>query len=324
MDLFKGKKILYVHGFASSGQSGTVTRIQENLKESTVIAPDLPLHPEEAMELLHRTCEEEKPDLIIGTSMGGMFTEMLYGYDRIIVNPAFKMGETMVSHNMVGAQTFSNPRKDGVQDFMVTKALVKEYKDITEKCFSGVNDDERNSHVIGLFGDEDNLVNSYDIFCEHYPRAIKFHGEHRMNDRSFSESVLPVIRWIDDRQEERERPVVFITFDTLMDDYNKPRSSSQKAIRRLIESYNVYFVAKANNQHPGYMDEIATWAQEYINVPAYDHLIYNDHHQLLLGDYLVSSLPTAENFMGTNIEFGSPTFKTWEEIIEYFDMLGGQ
>ena len=324
MDLFKGKKILYVHGFASSGQSGTVTRIQENLPEAVVIAPDLPLHPEEAMELLHRTLDEEYPDLIIGTSMGGMYTEMLYGYDRIIVNPAFKMGDTMVSHNMVGAQTFSNPRKDGVQDFMVTKALVKEYKDITDKCFSGINDEERDVHVIGMFGDEDNLVNSYDIFCEHYPTAIKFHGEHRMNDRSFSESVLPVIRWIDDRQEERERPVVFISFDTLMDDYKKPRSSSHKAIRRLIESYNVYFIAAANNQPAGYMDEISAWAQEYINVPAYRHLIYTDHPQLMMGDYFISSLPSAENFMGTLIKFGSPTFKTWEEIIEYFDMLGGQ
>ena len=324
MDLFKGKKILYVHGFASSGQSGTVTRIQENLPDATVIAPDLPLHPEEAMELLHKTLDEEHPDLIIGTSMGGMFTEMLYGYDRIIVNPAFKMGETMVSHNMVGAQTVSNPRKDGVQDFIVTKALVKEYKDITEKCFSGVTDEERDVHVIGMFGDEDNLVNSYDIFCEHYPTAIKFHGEHRMNDRSFSESVLPVIRWIDDRQEERERPVVFISFDTLMDDYKKPRSSSQKAIRRLIELYNVYFVAGANNHSVGYMDEINAWTQEYINVPAYRHILYTDHPQLLMGDYYISSLPSSENFMGTLIKFGSPTFKTWEEIIEYFDMLGGQ
>ena len=30
-DLMSGKKILYVHGFASSGQSGTVTRIRTAL-----------------------------------------------------------------------------------------------------------------------------------------------------------------------------------------------------------------------------------------------------------------------------------------------------
>ena len=84
-ELFKGKKVMYVHGFASSGQSGTVTRIREVLPNANVIAPDLPVRPEEAMALLHETCEREHPDLIIGTSMGGMYSEMLYGYDRILV-----------------------------------------------------------------------------------------------------------------------------------------------------------------------------------------------------------------------------------------------
>ena len=119
-ELFKGKKIMYVHGFGSSGQSGTVTRIREVLPNATVIAPDLPIRPEEAMALLHEVCEREQPNLIVGTSMGGMYTEMLYGYDRILVNPALQMGDTMKEHGMIGAQRFSNPRQDGVQDFIVT------------------------------------------------------------------------------------------------------------------------------------------------------------------------------------------------------------
>ena len=93
-ELMKGKKILYVHGFGSSGQSGTVTRIREVLPNATVVAPDLPVEPTEAMTLLRQVCDKEKPDLIIGTSMGGMYTEMLRGYDRIMVNPALEMGET--------------------------------------------------------------------------------------------------------------------------------------------------------------------------------------------------------------------------------------
>ena len=39
-DIMKGKKILYVHGFASSGQSGTVTLLRTLLPSATVIAPD--------------------------------------------------------------------------------------------------------------------------------------------------------------------------------------------------------------------------------------------------------------------------------------------
>lgn len=41
--------------------------------------------------------------------MGGMYAEMLYGYDRILVNPAFQMGDTMLKHGMLGKNTFLIP-----------------------------------------------------------------------------------------------------------------------------------------------------------------------------------------------------------------------
>ena len=220
-ELMKGKKILYVHGFGSSGQSGTVTRIREVLPNATVVAPDLPIEPEEAMALLRQVCDSEKPNLIIGTSMGGMYAEMLRGFDRIIVNPALEMGETMKAHGMMGAQHFSNPRLDGVQDFIVTKTLVKAYKEMTEHCFEGLDDADQR-HVWGLFGDADTTVDTYDLFHTHYQTAIRFHGEHRMNDQSFMHAVVPVIRWIDDRQEGRERPIVYIDVNTLIDPEDGP------------------------------------------------------------------------------------------------------
>ena len=37
-EIMKGKKILYVHGFSSSGQSGTVVKIREMLPGATVVA----------------------------------------------------------------------------------------------------------------------------------------------------------------------------------------------------------------------------------------------------------------------------------------------
>ena len=312
--LFQNKKILYVHGFGSSGQSGTVTRIREVLPQATVIAPDLPIHPEEAMALLHKVCEQEHPDLIIGTSMGGMYAEMLYGYDRILVNPALQMGDTMKEHGMTGAQHFSNPRQDGVQDFMVTKALVKEYKEMTEQCFSGITADEQ-KRVWGLFGDEDTTVNTFDLFHEHYPTAIRFHGEHRMNDVSFMHSVVPVIRWIDDRQEGRERPMVYIDVRALCDQRGMPRSSAQKTVRQLLEHYQLFFVAAAPADAQYYAQTVE-WLYEYINVPAWGHTIFTNQKQLLYGDFLVDVDKT--DGMATLIQFGSDTFKTWDDIALYF------
>ena len=314
------KKILYVHGFASSGQSGTVTRIRTALPEADVVAPDLPLEPEKAMALLRQVCEELKPDLIIGTSMGGMYAEMLRGYDRILVNPALRMGDTMKEHGMMGAQHFQNPRQDGIQDFIVTKTLVKAYKDMTDHCFEDITKEEQ-QRVWGLFGDEDTTVDTYDLFHSHYPIAIRFHGEHRMNDQSFMHSVMPVIRWIDDRQEGRERPIIYIDVETLKDSYGKPRSSAQKTIRILMETYQLFFVAAAPVETQYYSD-VNDWLYEYVNVPAYGHTIFTNQKGLLYGDYLIDTDKT--DTMATLIQIGSDTFKTWDDIAEFFYRLGGQ
>ena len=319
-DLMAGKTLLYVHGFASSGQSGTVRRLQEVLPEARVIAPDLPIHPHEALALLHDVCQQEKPDLIVGTSMGGMFAEQLRGYDRICVNPALDIAETMRAHGLTGTQQFQNPRQDGVQEFYVDKALVKEYREVSEQRFQNMTDDDR-QRVYGLFGDEDELVDTYDMFHEHYPQALYFHGEHRMNDRSFMHSVLPVIRWIDDRQQQRERPIIYIGIETMMDSYRKPVSSVQKAVRQLIERYQVLFVAPAE-------DTVTTesWLTEHIGVPAWRHTVYTYRRDLLYGDYLIAvpKQGRSEGALTTVLEYGSETFKTWEDVIEYFSRLGGQ
>jgi hypothetical protein len=100
----------------------------------------------------------------------------------------------------------------------------------------------------------------------------------------------------------------------------KPLPSSQKAVRQLIEHYDVYFVADTP-QH-----ETAAWLEEYINVPAWRHTVYTYRRDLLYGDYLIAAPKQgrSEGSLATVLEYGSETFKTWEDIIEYFSRLGGQ
>jgi len=316
-ELMAGKTVVYCHGFASSGQSGTVARLRQVMPQARIVAPDLPVHPAEAMALLRQVCEQEQPALILGTSMGGMYAEQLRGFDRICVNPALEMGETMRTHGMTGTQQFQNPRQDGVQEFYVDKALVKEYREQSEHRFEGLTDEDA-ARVYGLFGDRDTTVDTFALFSAHYPLATHFHGEHRMNDQSFMHSVVPVIRWIDDCQEGRERAIIYIGVETLMDSWEKPASSAQKTVRQFIEQYQVYFVAP-----PSSYTAIASWLAEYINVPAWRHTIYTDRRDLLYGDYLVSMQKEGDT-MATLLEFGSDTFKTWEDVGEYFSRLGGQ
>lgn len=320
--LMSGKKIMYVHGFGSSAQSGTVTLLRTLMPDATVVARDIPIHPAEAMDMLRAMCEEEKPHLIIGTSMGGMYTEQLKGYDRILVNPAFRMGETMTKHGMTGKQTFQNPRADGVQEFIVTKSLVKEYAEATSHCFEDITPEER-CRVTGLFGDEDPVVHTFDLFREHYPEAIHFHGGHRLTDKVALHYLVPLIRRIDDRQDGRQRPTVLIDISTLADSHRNATASMHKAYEALIERYDVYVVAPAPFNDRGSMAETVEWVERYLSAPAHDRVVFANRREVLYGDYLITDRES-DGFIGTTVVWGSDEFKTWEEIIVFFDRLGGQ
>ena len=74
-----------------------------------MLSPDLPVAPQEALDMLRHLCELEQPQLIIGTSMGGMFAQQLRGYKKILVNPAFHVSEFM--RTQIGVHEFLNPRR---------------------------------------------------------------------------------------------------------------------------------------------------------------------------------------------------------------------
>lgn len=320
-----GKKILYVHGFGSSGATGSAKGIRILLPKAMVISPDLPIHPTEAMELLHRICEKEKPDMIIGSSMGGMYTEMLYGFDRLLVNPAFQIADTMAEHNMMGRVTFSNPRQDGATDFLVIKALLNEFREISNHCFEGINEAERN-RVYALYGIHDELVHTFDLFTEYYPQAIRFNGAHFLNDHALVHCVLPVVQWIDDRQEGRERPILYISLNDTLRKGDEPMPTAVKAFQKLAAIYDTYILGSVPYNEPDIWSEQVKWVEKWLGVPAYNRLILSNYKNLSYGDYLIDAHDTegANSFMGTHIKLGIDPYKTWEDVITFFDRLGGQ
>lgn len=87
--------VMYIHGLSSSGASSTASNLRKLLPQYDVLSPDLPIQPQEALTMLKDLCELYKPEIIIGTSMGGMFAQQLRGYKKILVNPAFHASEFM-------------------------------------------------------------------------------------------------------------------------------------------------------------------------------------------------------------------------------------
>lgn len=189
----RNNKLLYVHGFASSGSSGTVMTLRRHLSAWRVIAPDLPVDPFEALEMLRALVETEKPDVVVGTSMGGMYTQQLWGVPRIIVNPSFEMSRSLLFGKM-GKNKYTAKRQDGATEFRIDKAVVERFKLMEKTQFDGVNDAEKEL-VTALFGDKDPVVNFYPLMSELYgkERCVHFNGEHRLNDDVVKKVLLPII-----------------------------------------------------------------------------------------------------------------------------------
>lgn len=184
---------MYVHGFASSGSSGTVMALRRHLEGWQVIAPDLPVDPFEALELLRGIVCDEQPCIVVGTSMGGMYTQQLWGVPRIVVNPSFEMSRTLLFGKM-GRNKYMSKRKDGAAEFRIDKAVVERFKEMEKQQFCGITEEEKKL-VIGLFGDKDPIVHFQPLMAQLYgeERCRWFNGEHRLNDTVVKKVLIPLI-----------------------------------------------------------------------------------------------------------------------------------
>lgn len=188
-------KLVYFHGFASSGASGTVQLLRRLLPSAEIIAPDIPADPAEALPMLKTLVEEERPDLIVGTSMGGMYAQQMHGVLRICVNPSFHISRlSKVVHT--GDHLWLNGRKDGEKKFRITQDTLRRFNAMERKQFDGITPEDK-ALCIGLFGIEDRTVNPLNAILEfkkYYLRAERFEGGHQLNEKVLKKFVLPLMK----------------------------------------------------------------------------------------------------------------------------------
>ena len=163
------KTIVYLHGYASSSQSGTAKYLAKKMKECNVIAPDIPIDPVEALPFIKNYCAQNHTDLIIGTSMGGMYAMQLTDYPRICV--------------------------DGRTLFTITEEVIQHFQEMEQHMFDDINN-ENQSLCWGFFADGDTLVNCKEEFAQHFTQVADFHGEHRMNNAVIRDVIIPAAKRI--------------------------------------------------------------------------------------------------------------------------------
>lgn len=189
--------IVYLHGFASSGNSNTAKLLRELLPNDNVISPDIPVKPEEAIDMLHKLTENLLPveTIVIGTSMGGMYAQQMNRFRRILVNPAFNLSD-FLTENIGKSVSFFSERKDGVQEFLITEELCDSFRKMEKIQFDEYDGYNQENMVIALFGIFDDVCDFKAEYCSYYDLYHEFKGGHRLNRSIIVDNLLPVIEWM--------------------------------------------------------------------------------------------------------------------------------
>ena len=99
--------ILYLHGFASCGDSTKTKLLKKYFGDKEVLAPDLPVNPSEAVSLARKLIIEHDIDLIIGSSLGGFYASYFcetMGIKTVLINPSTQPFITLAPY--VGTNEF--------------------------------------------------------------------------------------------------------------------------------------------------------------------------------------------------------------------------
>ena len=185
-------KILFIHGLASSGAYKMASSLRMLLKGSEVTAPDVPIEPDEALDLLQGICSRERPDLVVGLSLGGFWAQKLRGWRKILVNP--DLHPSGLLRSKTGTNDYLSPRRDGALSFEITESICQGYEALEKTQFGGLTESEV-ALTRGFFADHDELVDCLPEFEQHYPgRSLRYPGTHLPNYPQIKKYFIPVIQ----------------------------------------------------------------------------------------------------------------------------------
>ena len=191
-------RILFIHGLASSGKYKMADQLRILIKGAEVLSPDVPFEPTEARPFLQRLCDEFKPDLIVGHSLGGFWAQKLRGWRKALVNPTFHCAEPLRA--MRGEMRWLSPREDGALTFTITDEICDRYLAIEQVEFDGLTQEEKDL-TIAFFAKDDEVVRHGAEFEKRYGKpGISYPGLHLPVFPEMKEYIVPeIIKFLEGR-----------------------------------------------------------------------------------------------------------------------------
>lgn len=167
-------KLLYIHGYGSTGNAMKAQKLQAMFPQEQVLAPTFDydrLAPTEVYTQLQEVAQREQPALILGSSTGGYYALCCTQFYQGVVwcvNPVRDIVGTIRRHLSIGTG-------DNISD------KLKEYENFDKKVFQQLRPKVGQLHFAlstddELLGDHKPLL---DLFPNHGPVVWKDHCGHR-------------------------------------------------------------------------------------------------------------------------------------------------
>lgn len=151
----------YIHGFRSGAKSSKGKLLQQQFEERyRIINPEVDADPEKSLAILNNIIAHEKPQIIVGTSLGGWMTLMCESGNAalVVVNPCLSPKESLSQWKDEELEYFCQ-RLDGVQTFKLTNEILNKYTqyDITKAL------KEKHKRIYALCSTQDELLGTSHI-----------------------------------------------------------------------------------------------------------------------------------------------------------------
>lgn len=181
---------IYVHGLASGAAGTTFCSLARKFKHYRWITTDFGETIENNVNLLNSLITQERPSLIVGTSMGGLTVLFADAPEviKVVCNPALSIADCVRFKIGLGVHEYFCERIDGNPTFELTEEMCLNYEDYIAKHVPLLG--KENYAIFSahdeLLGDDAALMAQQIVADAGYKVSIDPYGIHRITSSTIN------------------------------------------------------------------------------------------------------------------------------------------
>ncbi len=150
---------LYIHGYLSGANSSTGQKLKAMKGDRfNILTPEVDTDPQHSLKIINDLIRETKPAIIIGSSMGGLYTLACDSGKTplLLVNPLLTPIETITEHFLNKTLPYHSQRLDGATETTITNRELEQFAEIETKIPSLI--EAKKPYLAAILSTRDELL----------------------------------------------------------------------------------------------------------------------------------------------------------------------